>query len=141
MAERIDAHHHLWRYNKQEYGWIGSGMEAIARDFLPADLQPEIASCGIAATVVVQACQSLTETEGLLATAAQADFIRGAVGWAPIADASFPATLERLGEHRKLKGLRHVIQAEPDDEFILRSDFNAGIKTLTPSGLTYDILI
>src|SRR5690242_20373120 len=120
MAERIDAHHHLWRYNQQEYDWIGAGMEAIAHDFLPADLQPEIASCGIAASVVVQARQSLAETEWLLATATQSDFIRGVVGWAPITDASFPAMLERLSERRKLRGLRHVIQAEPDDEFILR---------------------
>ena len=141
MAERIDSHHHLWRYNEQQYDWIGAGMKAIARDFLPSDLQAEIASCGIAATVVVQARQSLTETEWLLATAAQSEFIRAIVGWAPIADASFTGTLERLGEHRKLKGLRHVIQSEPDDEFILRADFNEGIKTLTPSGLTYDILI
>jgi L-fuconolactonase len=141
MAERIDSHHHLWRYNKQQYDWIGAGEKAIAHDFLPSDLQAEIASCGIAATVVVQARQSLTETEWLLATAAQYDFIRAIVGWAPIADTSFTATLERLGEHRKLKGLRHVIQSEPDDEFILRADFNAGIKALTPSGLTYDILI
>jgi L-fuconolactonase len=141
MAERIDAHHHLWHYSKQEYGWIGSGMETIARDFLPSALQTEIASYAIAATVVVQARQSLTETEWLLATAAQSDFIRGVVGWAPIADASFPATLERLGEQRKLKGLRHIIQAEPNDEFILRADFNAGITALAPTGLTYDILI
>lgn len=141
MAERIDAHHHLWRYSKQEYDWIGAGMEAIARDFLPSDLQTEIASCGIAASVVVQASQSLAETEWLLAMAAQSDFIRGVVGWAPIADALFPAALERLGEQRKLKGLRHVIQAEPDDGFILRPDFNAGITALASTGLTYDILI
>jgi L-fucono-1,5-lactonase len=141
MAERIDAHHHLWRYNKKEYDWIGADMEAMARDFLPADLQAEIASCGVAATVVVQARQSLKETEWLLATAAQSDFIRAVVGWAPIADASFPGTLERLREQRKFKGLRHVIQAEPDDDFILRTDFNEGIKALGPGGLTYDILI
>ena len=116
-------------------------MEAIARDFLPVDLQAEIAPCCVTATVVVQARQSLSETEWLLATAAQSDFIRAVVGWAPIAETSFPATLERLGEHRKLMGLRHIIQAEPDDEFMLRADFNAGIKALTPSGLAYDILI
>jgi len=141
MAERIDAHHHLWRYSKQEYGWVGAGMEAIARDFLPVDLQAEIAPCCVTATVVVQARQSLSETEWLLATAAQSDFIRAVVGWAPIADTSFPATLERLEGQRKLKGLRHIIQAEPDDEFILRADFNAGIKAFASTGLTYDILI
>jgi L-fuconolactonase len=141
MAKRIDAHHHLWRYNKQDYDWIGAGMQAIARDFLPNDLRGEIASCGIGATVVVQARQSLAETEWLLATATQSDFIPAVVGWAPVCAASFPATLERLGANRKLKGLRHVIQSEPDDQFILRADFNEGIKTLTPSGLSYDILI
>ena len=141
MAERIDAHHHLWRYNQKEYDWIGAGMEAIARDFLPGDLQTGIASSGVAASVVVQARQSLAETEWLLATAAQSAFIRGVVGWAPIADVSFSATLERLCQHRMLKGLRHIIQAEQDDEFILRADFNAGIKALASTGLTYDILI
>ena len=139
MGERIDAHHHLWSYCKQEYSWIGAGMDTIARDFTAADLQAESAPRGIAGSVVVQARQSLTETEWLLDLAAGNQFIRGVVGWAPIVDPRFPEILERWNGRKKLKGLRHVIQAEPDDEFMLRRDFNAGISAL--GGLVYDVLI
>ena len=141
MTEPIDAHHHLWRYSKEEYGWIGPGMEEIARDFLPGGLESELGACGVSGSVVVQARQTLAETEWLLMLAERSAWIRGVVGWAPIADRHFPADLERLRTSNKLKGLRHIIQAEPDDEFILRQDFNAGIKSLGGSGLVYDILI
>ena len=38
-AGRIDAHHHLWRYTPEEYGWIGEQMGVLRRDFLPSDLK------------------------------------------------------------------------------------------------------
>lgn len=141
MPERIDAHHHLWRYIKEEYDWIGPGMERIARDFSPADLLDSAGPCGINGSIAVQACQSTAETDWLLAQAEANSFIRGVVGWAPIAAAEFASALERLTTHKKLRGLRHVIQAEPDDDFILRDDFNRGITALAPTGLVYDILI
>ena len=141
MADRIDAHHHLWRYSKQEYDWIGADMETIARDFTATDLQAELALREISGSIVVQACQTFRETEWLLNLAAGSPLIRGVVGWAPITDRSFPDVLETLKGNEKLKGLRHVIQAEPDDDFILRSDFNAGIRAFAGSGLVYDILI
>lgn len=141
MPERIDAHHHLWRYSHEEYDWIGPGMEAIARDFLPDGLKSELEACGVSGSVVVQARQTLAETDWLLGLAEKSPWIRGVVGWAPIADRNFSAILEKLRTNRKLKGLRHIIQAEPDDEFILRQEFGAGIKALSGSGLVYDILI
>jgi len=142
MAERIDAHHHLWRYSKEEYGWIGPGMEAIARDFLPANLNTELRTAAIEGSVVVQARQSAEETNWLLAQAEAAEFIRGVVGWVPIAGGrQLAEALERWSGRKKLKSLRHVIQSEPDDEFILRNDFNAGIRALSGTGLVYDLLI
>jgi L-fuconolactonase len=141
MSERIDAHHHLWRYSKDEYPWINGKMSALARDFLPADLEKETAACGVKGTVAVQARQSLEETKWLLDLAGQSNLIRGVVGWAPIASAEFPAILERLQPFGKLKGLRHVVQDEPDDEFILGAEFNAGIAALRGYSLVYDILI
>src|SRR5215467_830404 len=141
MTERIDAHHHLWRYSEEEYSWIGPGMQAIARDFLPYSLQSELGASEVSGSVVVQTRQTLPETEWLLGLADGSAWIRGVVGWAPIADRHFPAILEKLRTSKKLKGLRHIIQAEPDDEFILGQEFNAGIKALGASGLVYDILI
>ena len=141
MVEKIDAHHHLWKYDVVDYGWIDGSMGVLKRDFLPADLERELCRAGIDGTVVVQARQTLSETAWLLNLTDQSSFIRGVVGWAPIASENFPADLEHLRSCRKLKGLRHVIQDEPDDNFILGSSFNRGIALLKDTGLVYDILI
>jgi L-fuconolactonase len=116
-------------------------MRTLRRDFLPADLEKEIQAAGVAGVVTVQARQNLEETEWLQSLAAASPFFRGVVGWAPIASEQFPAELERLRAHEKLKGLRHIIQDEPDANYINRPDFNRGIAALKGSGLVYDILI
>jgi L-fuconolactonase len=141
MPERIDAHHHLWRYRRDDYPWIRDDMKTLARDFLVADLDEEASGCKIDGTVAVQARHSVDETLWLLQTAETSRLIRGVVGWAPIASPEFPKLLSHLQMNPKLKGLRHIIQDEPDDEFILRADFNRGIAELQRSGLVYDILI
>jgi L-fuconolactonase len=141
MPEKIDAHHHLWRYTPQDYGWIDDSMSAIRNDFLPANLRSELAAAGIAGSVAVQARQTLEETRWLLDLAEANDFIRGVVGWAPIAGENFPECMEEFDLRPKLKGLRHVIQAEKDENYILRADFNSGITAMQGSGLVYDILI
>jgi L-fuconolactonase len=139
--ERIDAHHHLWKYNAGEYAWIDDSMRVLQRDFLPADLEDILQSAGVAGAIAVQARQSLEETNWLLSLAAESSVIRGILGWAPIASREFEAQLASLLTHTRLKGLRHLIQAEPDDNYILRDDFNRGISAMLPSGLVFDILI
>jgi L-fuconolactonase len=141
MPLRIDAHHHLWRYSEEEYGWIARNMAAIARDFLPEDLEQVLSSSGMDGSIAVQARQSLEETQSLLDFAEQFDVIQGVVGWAPIALPEFPAVLDRFRHFQKLKGFRHVVQDEPDDAFLLRPDFNRGITLLKQYGFVYDILI
>jgi L-fuconolactonase len=116
-------------------------MAALRRDFLPSDLKAAMASASIDGTIAVQARQSLEETRWLLDLADTTDAIRGVVGWAPIAGEEFPGVMEEFDGRAKLKGLRHVIQDEPDEHYILREDFNAGIRTMADSGLVYEILI
>jgi L-fuconolactonase len=140
-TQQIDAHHHLWRYTPAEYGWIDEEMSVLRRDFLPKDLMEAMASAGIDGTVVVQARQTMEETRWLLDLAEKNDAIRGVVGWADIAGEEFPGVMEEFDDRVKLKGLRHVIQGEKDEHYILREDFNSGIRTLLGSGLVYDILI
>lgn len=141
MSERIDAHHHLWKYQKKDYGWISDGMKALARDFVPADLEQEMSRCGVGGAIAVQARQTIEETNWLLAQAKKSQLIRGVVGWAPMASPGLPGVLEKWSGQGLLKGLRHIVQDEPDDEFILREDFNAGIAAIAGFGLVYDILI
>lgn len=141
MADTIDSHHHLWRYNNAEFGWISGEMQVLRRDFLPHDLAHEMASAGVDGAIAVQARQTIEETHFLLNCAEQTPTIRGVVGWLPIGNGNIPAALAGLGHPHKLKGLRHVIQDEPDDNFILGEDFNFGIASMLRTGLVYEILI
>jgi len=139
--ERIDAHHHLWRYTPEEYGWINDAMHALRRDFLPGDLAAEMRAAGVSGAIAVQARQTMDETHWLLDLADGCEAIRGVVGWAPISSAEeFAAAIQELAGRTKLKGLRHIVQAEPDD-FLLRKDFNRGIRAMGGSGLVYDVLV
>jgi L-fuconolactonase len=138
---RIDAHHHLWRYTPEEFGWISEQMGVLRRDFLPDDLKPLLDRAGIAGTVLVQARQTLEETEWMLQQANEAPWIRGVVGWAPIASPEFAGMVGELRKKKKLKGLRHLIQDEPNDQLILDAAFNRGMRALRDSGLVYDIMV
>ena len=138
----IDAHHHLWKYSAAEYGWISPEMRVIKRDFLPDDLEKLMHHFGIEGTVTVQARQTLEETRWLLELAHQHEVMRGVVGWVPLEQgAAVKQHLERLAADRKLRGVRHVIHDEPDDRYILRANFNEGMRALVAFGLRYDILI
>jgi L-fuconolactonase len=136
---RVDSHVHFWRYSPEEYGWIDEPMAAIRRDFLAADAARELAAVGLDGLVAVQARQTLAESEWLLELAAESSVIAGVVGWVELTSPRAEAELERFGE--KLCGVRHIVQAEPDDEFLLRPDFNRGIAALARYDLAYDILI
>jgi len=138
---KIDTHQHFWKYCREEYPWIGEGMEVLAQDRLPADLYPLLKDNGIDGTIAVQARQVVEETEALLAMAEEYDFIRGVVGWVDLRNPNVDAQLERFKGRKKLVGVRHVVQDEPDEKFVLREDFMRGIGKLKACDLVYDILI
>ena len=138
---RIDAHQHFWQYSPAEYGWISDEMEVLKSDHLPDQLAPLLAAAGLDGTVAVQARHAVVETEWLLELADQNPFIKGVVGWTDLASPELGSQLTRFAAHPKLRGLRHVVQDEPDDRFMLRPDFLQGIEKLAAFDLVYDILI
>ena len=138
---RIDSHHHLWKYDPKEYDWIDDSMKVIRSNFLPENIHQEIKAVGIDGVVTVQARQTLQETEWLLGMAAQNAFMRGVVGWVPLTDPKVADVLGSFKGKPKLKAVRHVVQGEPDPNYILRDDFNHGISALRQFGFVYDILI
>lgn len=138
---KLDAHQHFWEYNIAEYGWIGEEMKAIRQSFLPQDLEPILAQSGMDGCIAVQARQSLTETQWLLELADQYEFIKGVVGWVDLCSDDVRNQLELLASNPVLKGVRHVIQDEPDLQYVLREDFQRGISLLKEYDLAYDLLV
>lgn len=136
----IDAHQHFWRYQPIRDAWITDEMSVLKKDFLPEQLQNDLAENGVSGTVAVQADQSEDETLFLLDLAMRHGFILGVVGWVDLRGPRLRERLRFFSRFPKLRGFRHVVQAEADD-FLLRQDFQRGIGELRPFGFTYDILI
>jgi L-fuconolactonase len=141
MAEIIDAHHHLWHYNPLDLPWITPELETLRADFLPAGFESAMGPVGVRGSVVVQARHSLAETEWLLDLAESSTAILGVVGWLPLASPDLPRLLDRFAGRAKLKGIRHIVQDEPDPDFLTGAEFNAGVAAAGEAGLVYDILI
>ncbi len=137
----IDSHQHFWRYTSSEYGWIPDEMRILRRDFLPRHLRPEIESAGVSGVVSVQARQTLEESYALIDMARSNPFILGVVGWVPLVDPGVAGILDQLAEVTEFKACRHVLQDEPDDNYMLGARFNDGIRAVTDAGVVYDILI
>lgn len=135
----IDAHHHLWKYTDEDYGWIPPGSP-IVRDFLVPDLEAAAQAAGIQGTVVVQARQTIEESDWLLSLADASDLILGVVGWVPLIEEDVSAPLARLAAHDKFKGVRHVLQGE-EDAYFTRDDFHRGLALLPDLDLRYDLLL
>ena len=137
----IDSHQHFWSYSAADYPWIGDGMERLARDYLPADLEAPAAAAGIVGTVAVQARQTLEETRWLLDLAERHPLIRGVVGWVDLRSPEVASELREFSSRPAFVGVRHVVQDEPDPRFLLGEEFVHGLKQLHPFGLTYDLLL
>lgn len=139
---KIDAHQHFWHYNPQRDSWITDEMSLLKRDFLPEHLTGELQASRIDGSIAVQADQSEAETAFLLDLATRHDsHIQGVVGWLDLSSPRLPDRLAHFTPFKKLRGLRHIVQSEPDDRFMLRPDFCCGIGRLKDFDLTFDILI
>ena len=137
----IDAHHHLWRLDQFDYSWMNRpGLEPLRHNRMPADLKPLIDAAGVHRTIVVQTQHNVAENRWALDLAHEHDFIAGVVGWVDLASDVCEAQLTQFIDNPKFVGVRHVVQDEPDDEFIVRADVLRGLKVLQKHRVPYDLL-
>jgi L-fuconolactonase len=141
IAMRIDAHQHFWDHDPDKYTWMTEDMQVLARDHGPDDLKPFLDEHGLDGSVVVQARQDLDETRWMLGLTDEHDFLKGVVGWVDLCAPEVDEQLDELAAHPRLVGVRHIVQDEPDERFLLRDDFCAGTSKLAAHGLVYDVLI
>ncbi len=137
---RLDSHQHFWRYSAEQYPWMKPEWP-IRRDFLPADLAPLLAKAGLDGAIAVQARQDLKENDFLLGLADKNPLVKGVVGWVDLRSPQVDDQLQKFAAHPKAVGVRHVVQDELDDNFMLLPEFVRGIGRLKAVDLTYDILI
>src|SRR5271166_6283302 len=133
----IDAHQHFWIYSPDEYPWIENSMGALKRNFLPLDLRPHLERNGFHGSVAVQARQTPEETRWLLELADHNPTVLGVVGWVDLRSPEVHSQLATFAKNPKLVGIRHVVQSEPDDRFLLQRNFLRGVALLEEFDLAY----
>ncbi|WP_447009589.1 amidohydrolase family protein [Saccharothrix hoggarensis] len=138
----VDAHHHVWDLAVRDQDWITDPpMGAIRRDFSLADLAAVAGP--VTRTVLVQTVAVPEETPELLALAASTDLVGAVVGWTDLTSPAVGDALSALragGGGEWLRGVRHVVQAEPDPEWLCRPDVLRGLAAVGRAGLVYDLL-
>lgn len=137
----IDAHQHFWKYEPTKHSWIDDTMAVIRKDFMPAKLKKVYLENNIDGCVAVQADQTTLENDFLIDLASKNNFIKGIVGWVDFRADNINEVLEHYSKIKIIKGFRHVVQGEPDHNFLLRSNFLNGIAQLEQYNFTYDILV
>lgn len=142
MSLVIDSHQHFWQHSQPfDYSWQDAEeLAPIRRDYLPADLAPQIQRMSIDRTVFVQTQHNVEENRWVLKLAEEYDFIAGIVGWVDLASEKCEEQLEEFIEHPKFVGIRHITQDEPDDDFIVRPEVLRGLKVLQKHQVPFDLL-
>ena len=137
----IDSHQHFWQVRRFEYPWMTKDLGVLYRDYLPADLAPVLKQNGVNKTVLVQASNSVAESRWLLDLADANSFIAGVVGWVDLTSADIDRQLDELTAHPKFKGVRHLVESEPRDDWLIQPTVLANLKRLSSYGLSYDLLV
>ena len=137
----IDSHQHFWKVGRFDYPWMSADVETLYRDFLPDALAPMLNDNGVRRTVLVQASNSLAETRWLLELADHHDFIAGVVGWVDLTSPQVEAQLAEFITHPKFKGVRHLVESEPADDWLVQLSVLRGLNVLASKGVAYDLLV
>ena len=139
-ADIVDSHQHFWQVGRFDYPWMSSAVEVLYQDYLPPRLEPILKGNRVTQTVLVQASDSVEETRWLLSLADQYPFIAGVVGWVDLKSPEVDLQLAEFTADPKFKGVRHLVESEPDDDWLAQPDVIRGLRRLGAHGVSYDLL-
>jgi L-fuconolactonase len=137
----IDSHQHFWQVGRFDYPWMSPSLGVLYRDYLPAELEPILQANGVSRTVLVQASNSVEESRWMLSLAEKHSFIGGVVGWVDLMSPEVDVQLSELTAYQKFKGVRHLVESEPNDDWLVQPEVLRGLNRLSDSKLTYDLLV
>jgi L-fuconolactonase len=139
----VDSHQHFWDPAALKLPPNPPEAAVLNRAFLPADLEREIKPLGINYTVLVQGYPQTDEANRwLFEQSNSADFVKGVVAWVDLQKPDQAGrALEELKKQPKFVGIRHIVQDEPDVNWIVREPVLESFKELARHKIPYDMVI
>ncbi|WP_028051226.1 amidohydrolase [Cellulomonas sp. URHD0024] len=136
----IDAHQHVWDLSRAAYPWLGPDLHPIDRTFTQDEVLPELAAAGIDRVVLVQSADDARDTALMLDVAdAYPDLVAGVVAWVPLDRPEEAAdTLAELRRDPRVVGVRNLIHAQPDPDWIVGPAQDEGLGVLAAAGVPFD---
>lgn len=139
--KRTDSHQHFWQLSRGDYSWLTPEAGILYRDFAPADLKGELRAANVTETVLIQAADTLEETEFLLSLADKHEFITGVVGWVDMEQPEVISQLLKLMENPYFKGVRPMVQDIENDNWLLKPELTPVFEFLEEHSLSFDALV
>jgi L-fuconolactonase len=141
----IDSHIHLLDQKRFGYAWA-AGAPALKRDWSIDDLvhaaKPYEIEGLVFVEVDVDTPQYLDEADWVEGIAKRDPRLKGAVVCLPLEQGEkLEPEIARVAALKTTRGVRRLIQNQPDPEFMLRPDFLAALKLLPKYELSFDICI
>ena len=137
----VDSHQHFWQVGRFDYPWMTPQVDALCHDYLPATLEPVLARHGVDQTILVQASNSAPETQWLLDLSENNPFVAGVVGWVDLQSSDVGRQLDQFISRAKFKGVRHLLESEPADDWLTQDAVVRGLNELAQRDLSYDLLV
>ncbi|GAA5202742.1 amidohydrolase family protein [Microbacterium jejuense] len=136
----IDAHTHIWNRDSGDYGWITPHLAVLDRDFGLGDVTAEVAALGVDRFVLVQAADTVGDTDRMLAEAATHPEVAGVVAWLPLEVPGLADALAARLSTGMVVGVRALIHDMADPRWVLRDDVAAGLDLVAAAGLAFDVV-
>ncbi len=141
----IDSHIHLLDQKRFGYSWT-NGAPSLKRDWKPDDLtagaRPYAVEGFVFVEVDVDMPQYLEEARWVQALADRDSRVMGSVACLPLERGkAIEAEIAAIAALPVTRGVRRLIQNQPDPLYVLKTDFLDALKLLPAYGLSFDICI
>lgn len=142
MTDRIiDTHLHVWNFEKADYPWLKGDTSILNRTYHLEELEAEQKAAGVTDVVLVQSANNLEDTDWMLDVAERKEPVIGVVGWLPLTEPDQTGkALEKYGQNRWFKGMRHLIHDEPDSKWLLQEPVIESLRLLASHNLPFDVV-
>lgn len=136
----VDSHLHVWDLAVNRYPWLGPQHGELYATFTPEQARAALLDCGVGSAVLVQAEDSVAETDHLLAVADAHDWVAGVVGWLPLDDpAATAAGLQQRTGQPRFRGVRHLVHDDPRAEFLDLAPVRESLRQVAAAGFPLDV--